>query len=73
MDRLALSHVSLAFVFYDLSRDFQADFPIDAAAFVSVFVEGVFGIALVGGDFVVEELGSAVPRMGDQCLLLREL
>ena len=50
MGGLAFSHVSLAFVFNDVSGNFQADFSIDFAAFVSVFVGGLFGIALYGGD-----------------------
>ncbi len=47
-----VSHVSLAFFFDDLLRNFEADISIDAPASVSVPIEGLFGIALAYGDFI---------------------
>jgi len=53
MNGFSLSHVSLAFFFDDFPGNFEADCSIDFAAFISVLVAGLFGIALDRGDFVV--------------------
>jgi hypothetical protein len=53
MNGFSLSHVSLAFFFDDFPRNFSADCSIDFAAFLSVLVAGLFGLALDRGDFVV--------------------
>ncbi len=72
MNGLPFSHVSLTLLFDDLLWNAEADISIDASTSVSIAITGLFGIALARSDFIAQEFGCAVPRVGDQRFLLRE-